>query len=479
MASWRRNRCTGFSLCSPSPSSDAATIRRRGTIFERSTERPAPAVLASALCRLAGVGGAHAVSAVGPRRIAVATREGGFFARERLAGYDPDALARAVITIVGCGAAGSNAALCLSLAGVGELRFIDFDEVEPSNLTRSPFFDRRRIGGARKRYKARELALGALAATYAPDPVVRFATRRIEEVGLSALAGSSVIISAVDSFSVRGLLSDLARLLGVPLIEVGFFGTRGQVSVIPNRRAEEPCWRCLHPQVGDGAVSCSLYARRVTDGGGVPATQPLAAVFGALAAEHAIQAAHGRFPLGGRLLALDLHRGGGRPIEIAADPSCPGAHRVLEPQRTLEVGADDPLSALLAAAASLAVEPVIRLPWPFVVEAPCARCGAPVAVGKPSWKVTRAPECRTCPAIPRLGGRAAVVVTSLAKGDGFGERRLRTLGLMPAAVIEVFDRRTGRVVAARLRGSAEDVFETRRRNEGGAAGKEPSKAITE
>ena len=87
----------------------------------------------------------------------------GLFSREALAGYDPERLSSAKVAVVGLGAAGSNVVQTLALAGVGELRLIDFDVVEPTNLTRSPLFDRRRLAGKKTRFKAREAGLGALA----------------------------------------------------------------------------------------------------------------------------------------------------------------------------------------------------------------------------------------------------------------------------------------------------------------------------
>ena len=50
-------------------------------------------------------------------------------------------LAAARIAIVGCGATGSALAGLLARAGVGTLRIIDRDYVEPSNLQRQSLFD--------------------------------------------------------------------------------------------------------------------------------------------------------------------------------------------------------------------------------------------------------------------------------------------------------------------------------------------------
>src|SRR6266404_6181208 len=50
-------------------------------------------------------------------------------------------LAAARVVVVGCGATGSALAALLARAGVGRLRIVDRDYVEPSNLQRQSLFD--------------------------------------------------------------------------------------------------------------------------------------------------------------------------------------------------------------------------------------------------------------------------------------------------------------------------------------------------
>ena len=50
-------------------------------------------------------------------------------------------LAAARVAVVGCGATGSALASLLARAGVGNIRIIDRDYVEPSNLQRQSLFD--------------------------------------------------------------------------------------------------------------------------------------------------------------------------------------------------------------------------------------------------------------------------------------------------------------------------------------------------
>lgn len=389
--------------------------------------------------------------------------ETNIFSRETLAGYDRDVLDHAVVVLVGCGAAGNNIAQNLALAGVGEMRFIDMDTVEASNLTRSPLFRRERLAGKRTRFKAREIALGALATSYARDPVVRYATTRVEALGFGALAGVGVVISAVDSFAVRAYLADATRLLGVPMIEIGFSAPRGQVSVFSNREANEPCWRCLHPHVEHGGISCTLYAAQIVAEGRVPATQTVAATFGAMASEAAIQALHGRFPLGGKLFQMDTREGRSQLVGLTTDPACPGVHRRLAAITTIEVCADDQLARVFAVVGDAIANAVIELPVPFLVEAPCVKCGSTVRIGKPAWAVVEPPTCRACPTVPQIGNSGAVVATTVAPRDPIAQRTCRTIGLPPAAIFEFADGASGATHAFQLAGSVDDLFITKRR----------------
>src|ERR1700746_2973917 len=50
-------------------------------------------------------------------------------------------LAVARVAVVGCGATGSALAALLTRSGVGNIRIIDRDYVEPSNLQRQTLFD--------------------------------------------------------------------------------------------------------------------------------------------------------------------------------------------------------------------------------------------------------------------------------------------------------------------------------------------------
>jgi len=389
-----------------------------------------------------------------------AMSEDSLFSRERAAGYDPTVLENAVVALVGCGAAGNNIAQSLSLLGAGELRFIDPDVVEKSNLPRSPLFNVGRAEGKRRRHKASECAHGALAISHARAPVVCFAVSRIEELGYGAFMDASVIVAAADAFPVRAWLSDAARLLGIPLVELGFSGHRGHVSAWAYRGEEAACWRCAHPRVEHGGVGCSLYARGVSALGMVPATQPLAGVFGNLAAAHVAELIHGRHALDGKIVHFDILSGQSRVVEVTVDPSCPGVHRGYGEVRPVPVGPDQMVSELMNALGGFCKEPLVHLRAVYVKSAPCRLCGATVEIGRPEWAVSSAPECRACPEVPQFGGAGLDVVSTIEPDDELSELRLAELGVGAADVLEVADRASGSRFAVRLKGSIDDLFTT-------------------
>lgn len=168
-----------------------------------------------------------------------------FLSRERLAGYEPDALDRARIVVVGAGALGQNAVLALALSGVRTLVVVDPDAFEDSNRTRSPYYQ---AGAA----KARAVAEGFLRTATHPDPEAYFHVGLVQEVGdllaggLAAAWFPTAIVSAVDSNRARTYLAQLGRRFAVPLVEAGFDGADIGVSVVSNNpyRGSAPVIRC-------------------------------------------------------------------------------------------------------------------------------------------------------------------------------------------------------------------------------------------
>lgn len=389
------------------------------------------------------------------------------FSRERLAGYDREILEGACVVEVGCGAGANNAVQCLSLAGIGEIRFLDFDRVEPSNLTRSPLFAHlRHRSPDRRSNKAKELALAALELSYARTPVVRYAPHRLEAVGPGALKGADVVIAGVDNAGVRALLATWTRLLGIPMVEAGFSGLRGNVSAYANTGAEEPCYGCLNPNATPERVSCQTYAAHVAAQGRVPATQTMAALTGALVAETVIRFLHGDHRLSGQVLSLDAETWHSGRMKLTRDPECTRAHRRIDTIASVAVGADEPVAKVFEALPDLR-DPELFLPAGYVPAMPCARCGCRIKVGKPEWAIAggEPPVCSACPPTGAESPATIEVEGSVTPGSTLSRIPCRKLGLLPLSVLEVFDHATGSSTWVELSGSLDDLFVTRRGEE--------------
>ena len=142
--------------------------------------------------------------------------------------------------LVGCGAIGTAVANLLARAGVGRLRVIDRDFVEPSNLQRQTLFDEADARHALPKAVAAERKLRAVNADVRVEGVVGDLTPK--NAG-ELLAGFDVILDGTDNFETRFLVNDASAKLGVPWIYAAAVASYGlTMTVLPG---ETPCFACL------------------------------------------------------------------------------------------------------------------------------------------------------------------------------------------------------------------------------------------
>lgn len=392
-----------------------------------------------------------------------------YFDRERLAGYDRDVLDNACVGVVGSGALGNNVAQCLALAGVQELRFIDFDHVELSNLTRAPLFAQLRNRGLSHRTnKAKELALASLQLSYAAAPRVRYAPKKIEALGLGALQDCDAVASAVDSMGVRAKLAEWTALLGIPMVEAGFSGLRGNVSAYANQSPDEPCYACLNPHAAPDGISCQTYAAAVVAEGRMPATQTMAAVTGALVSEAVIRFLHKDYRLSGRVITTDAETWRTTTLSIARDSACRRAHRRIGTIKKVSVAVSEPLAKVFEALPELC-EPEIWLPDAYVIAMPCSQCGARVRVAKPQWGISGAPQCVKCGEVASENPGSIEWATTVKPDSPLASLACQRLGLAALSIFEVFDHASNSSHWVQLAGCLDDLYVTRCRVENGAS----------
>ncbi|MEO5927530.1 MAG: ThiF family adenylyltransferase [Patescibacteria group bacterium] len=372
------------------------------------------------------------------------------FSREIATGYRPEIVSRMVLLVLGAGAAGNNVAQTCAMTGVGEIRLVDMDVIEPTNAPRSPCF---RLADAGQP-KAKVLAECVAEMTYASEPVVRYANARAETLGLGIFEGVDAILLAFDSIEARAWATDQARLLRIPLVEIGFDGPLIHVSTWLNRSAESACFRCLFPQAPQGRASCTLFATRAIESGYLPAIQTAAAVAANIAVERIIQLLHGDSQHDAEYFELDVRTGRSSRTIVSRLSRCPGTHVNLpEPDDVVELTATvnnvfDIMKSVRA--------PCVLLPEPFVITAPCIRCGTELTLMRP-FREAILPACDRCPNQPGIG--ILRITSSIERGnDVLAGVSLATLGFRSRDLVVVRDDRSDETATLRVDGAIDDLF---------------------
>ncbi|HKV04661.1 MAG TPA: ThiF family adenylyltransferase [Candidatus Acidoferrales bacterium] len=219
--------------------------------------------------------------------------------------------------LVGCGALGTVAANLLVRAGLGRLRIVDRDFVEPSNLQRQTLFDEADAREALPKAVAAERHLRAINSSVKIEGMVADLTSRN---AAEILSGFSLVLDGTDNFETRLLINDAAVSLGVPWIYAAAVGSYGVTMTI--RPGETACLACLVE--GDDAgseIAAALRNEATCETAGV-----LGAASGVIASIEAAEAtkllAGIRETPRGRLVSCDVWKGTFQSIGVARNSEC-------------------------------------------------------------------------------------------------------------------------------------------------------------
>ena len=158
-------------------------------------------------------------------------------------------LSAARIAIVGCGATGSALAGLLARSGVGTLRIIDRDYVEPSNLQRQSLFDE--ADAAESLPKA--IAAARKIAAFNSQTVVEAKVEDLNPSNIAALLQAmDLILDGTDNFETRYLINDYAVQRSLPWIYSAALGSYAvTLNILPGQTA---CLSCIFPDSPRGMV---------------------------------------------------------------------------------------------------------------------------------------------------------------------------------------------------------------------------------
>ena len=215
--------------------------------------------------------------------------------------------------LVGCGALGTVVANLLVRAGVGRLRIVDRDFVEPSNLQRQTLFDESDARDALPKAVAAERRLAAINSGVRVEGIVADVTpANVAQL----LAGFDLILDGTDNFETRLLLNDAAISLRIPWIYAAAVGSYGVTMTI--RPGETACLACL---LESEAKPVAMSAEETCDTAGV--LNAAAGVIASIETAEATKILAGKpEALHGKLVSCDVWSGRFQSVRVARNPRC-------------------------------------------------------------------------------------------------------------------------------------------------------------
>ncbi len=221
-----------------------------------------------------------------------------------------DRLLRSSVVVVGCGAIGAAAAALVVRAGVGHVRVLDRDFVEPSNLQRQVLFDEGDAREALPKAVAAERKLRSLNSSVAVEGLVADIDSSNTE---QLLRGFDLILDGTDNFETRFLLNDFAVSAGQPWIYAAAVASYGVTLTI--RPGLTACLACLL------STGSSPGLEETCDTIGV--LGPIVNLIASLQVAEALKLLAGReAALHNRLVSCDVWTGRFQSICVERNPDC-------------------------------------------------------------------------------------------------------------------------------------------------------------
>ena len=212
-------------------------------------------------------------------------------------------LKRTTVFVAGAGGLGSPVSIYLAVAGIGNLKIVDNDEVELSNLNRQVLHWNKDIG------KEKSLSAKEKISQINPDVKIDATCETISEGNVFELVGGcDMIVDAMDNFPTRYLLNKAALKKNIPFFYGGVNGLHGMVTtIVPGETA---CLRCI---VAEAPPPMVIPVIGVTPG-----------IIGCIQATEAIKYIVGIGELlKNRLLLVDGLEMTFQEVEASRDPKCP------------------------------------------------------------------------------------------------------------------------------------------------------------
>ena len=149
-------------------------------------------------------------------------------------------LLKSRILIVGAGGLGCPAALYLATAGVKNIRWVDPDKVDISNLPRQILFSENDLDVPKVIVGKRVLK------KIVPTVDVDAIEEKADETNLSKLiSGCNIVLDCTDRFKTRHLINKYCVKNKIPLVIGSAVGWSGQLMVVNSSEQNTACYACV------------------------------------------------------------------------------------------------------------------------------------------------------------------------------------------------------------------------------------------
>lgn len=231
-------------------------------------------------------------------------------------------LKMARIAIVGIGGLGATVAMMLTGSGIGQIKLIDGDRIELSNLQRQVLFRETDIG--RKKVVAAQWHLSHLNSHIQFNSEANnINSENIDRI----LSGMELIIDCTDNVESRQLINHYCVLNNINLIQGSACQMSGEVINLPLSQPDCACYECLYPDLAraraDACARSGIFA-------------PLLSIIGGLQAQLAIHTITLGAPPVGTVYRYDASQVQFRTFNLPPKSECNCCgHGSNQPQRKL------------------------------------------------------------------------------------------------------------------------------------------------
>ena len=311
-----------------------------------------------------------------------------FDRQRRISWWDQDRLRKARVMVVGTGAIGNEVLKNLALLGVGYVFCVDFDDISPSNLSRTVLFRTEDLGQPKAEVAARRFRELALEADAKVD---HFNGDLVWELGAGLYRRMDLVLGCVDNIETRLAINRFCSLTNTPWIDAGIQELAGHVSAF--EPPESACYQCtLSERQLERArlrYSCDNFKKKLHQEGRVPTVQIASALVAALQCQEAVKILCQRPTLVGKSILLQGTINDFDVIGLPRRNQCP-AHLSYPEIEPVDLCVSDTLGDALERLGEARSEPVtlnLSADRSFVRRVRCRSCGQWIEIGRAEFRV--------------------------------------------------------------------------------------------